>query len=104
MTGENTFISQRCTASCASRPPWTFTLSLKKPKSNAAVSKSTWLAQAVLEQDRRAIVQRDGVNIRAASRKVRRGDVEDPFLTVPAERRVGIIRVHNVFDRCSNGS
>ena len=34
MIGENTYISQRCIASYASRPPWTFTSSRKNRKTD----------------------------------------------------------------------
>jgi hypothetical protein len=56
------------------------------------------LSKAELEKDRRAIIKRDGVDIRGAGRQVRRGDVEDPLLTIPAEGRVRIIRVDDVFN------
>src|SRR5215472_15446466 len=61
----------------------------------------TKLTQAILENDRRAVIQRNGVNVSAACWQVPCRDVEDPLLAIPPESGVRVVRVNYILnDRC----
>lgn len=72
------------------------TVSAQRSSLHSAETLTVCSAQAELENDGRAIIQHDGVDVGGTSREILRGNVENPLRAVPTERGVRIVGVHDV--------